>query len=96
MVANKNMVLTTGKPTPVCLTIILSLLNNFKCRQVDFIQAFTQAPIDCPIYMEIPEGYGIQNGQVTFIGEGNRNQDKTHVLKLLMNLYGLKQAGHNW
>jgi hypothetical protein len=41
----------------VRLTMILSLLKNFKCRQVDFVQAFTQAPIDCPVYMEIPAGY---------------------------------------
>jgi hypothetical protein len=76
--------------------MILSLLKGFKCRQVNFVQAFTQAPLDCPIYMEIPAGYSIVNNVLTFTGEQQRHTERTHVLKLLKNMYGLKQAGHNW
>ncbi len=76
--------------------MILGLIKNFKCQQVDFVQAFTQAPLDCPINMEIPAGYGVQDGQLIFTGEANHNSDKTYVLQLLKNMYGLKQAGHNW
>jgi hypothetical protein len=78
------------------MILTLSLLNNFKTRQVDFIQAYTQAPLDCPIYMEVPAGYSIQNGELTFTGEGNKNVDLTWVLELQQNMYGLKQAGCNW
>jgi hypothetical protein len=46
----------------VCLVLTMSLLNNFKTHQVDFIQAYTQASLDCPIYMEVPAGFSIVNG----------------------------------
>ncbi len=29
--------------------MILSILKNFKCGQVGFVQAFTQAPLNCPV-----------------------------------------------
>jgi hypothetical protein len=40
----------------VQLVLTLSLLNNFKTQEVDFIQDFIQAPLDCLIYMEVPPG----------------------------------------
>jgi len=35
------------------LILILSLITGMKSRQIDYIQAYTQAPIDCEIYMHI-------------------------------------------
>jgi hypothetical protein len=78
------------------MILTLSLLNNFKSRQVDFIQAYTQAPLDCPIYMEVPAGYSNQNGELTFTGEANKNAGRTWVLELKQKMYGLKQTGRNW
>jgi hypothetical protein len=65
--------------TTVWLTMILSILHGYKSHQVDFIQAFTQAPLDCPGYMEIRAGYTVKDGCLTFNGENCNNQDKTHV-----------------
>jgi hypothetical protein len=65
--------------------LTLSLLNNWYTRQIDFILAYPQAPIEFEMYMELPKGVEMKNG--------NR---KTHVLKLLKNLYGQKQAGRVW
>jgi hypothetical protein len=79
----------------VHLVFIMSLLNNFHTWQIDFVQAFTQAPIDCPIHIEVPAGFQIINGKLTFVNEKATKTGKTYVLKLL-NMYGLKQAGNNW
>jgi Reverse transcriptase (RNA-dependent DNA polymerase) len=53
-------------------------------RQLDFVLAFPQAPVETELYMEIPKG---------FVLEGDKSQ---YVLKLVNNLYGQKQAGRVW
>jgi hypothetical protein len=65
--------------------LTLSLLNEWHTRQIDFVLAYPQAPIEFDMYMELPKGVEMK--------DGNR---KTHVLKLLKNLYGQKQAGRVW
>jgi hypothetical protein len=54
-------------------------------RQIDFVQAYTQAPIECDMYMELSPGIGTKHGN-----------SKEYILKLLVNLYGQKQAGQVW
>ena len=70
--------------TSIRLFLILAIINKWHTRQIDFVQAYPQAPIQCDMYMEIPMGFEI---------DGDR---KSHVLKLKQNLYGQKQAGHVW
>jgi hypothetical protein len=53
-------------------------------RQVDFVMA-NPPPIEEDIYMEIPQGI-----------ETAKGKSKDMVLKLLKNIYGLKQAGRVW
>jgi hypothetical protein len=65
--------------------LTLALLNGWHTRQIDFVQAYPQAPIEFNMYMELPKGIEMK--------DGNR---KTHVLKLLKNLYGQKQVGRVW
>jgi Reverse transcriptase (RNA-dependent DNA polymerase) len=60
----------------VHLVIILVLLYRWEMLQRDFIIAYTQADVECDLYMKIPKGFTIKGG--------NR---KTHVIKLLLNLY---------
>jgi hypothetical protein len=69
----------------VRLIFTLSLLSDWNTKQVDFILAYPQAPIEFDMYMNLPKGIQMANG--------NKN---THVLKLLKNLYGQKQAGRVW
>ena len=57
---------------------------GWKTRQLDFVQAYPQAPIETDLYMEIPKG---------FLVNGDRT---TYVLKLVKNIYGQKQAGRVW
>jgi hypothetical protein len=66
------------------LFLILTLLNGWSSRQVDFVLAYPQADIECTLYMEIPRGFKFQ---------GSRS---THCLELKKNLYGQKQAGRVW
>jgi Reverse transcriptase (RNA-dependent DNA polymerase) len=49
-------------------------------RQLDVPQAFTQAPLEEVVYMEMPEGF-VEDGM---------------VCQLMMSLYGLKQGPRNW
>jgi histone deacetylase 1/2 len=65
--------------------LTLSLLNQWYTRQIDFILAYPQAQIEFDMYMELPKGIEMADGS-----------RKTHVLKLLKNLYGQKQAGRVW
>ena len=65
--------------------LILSVLNKWHTRQVDFVLAFPQAPIEYELFMKLSPGIKIK-------GVSNR----THCLQLLRNLYGQKQAGRVW
>jgi hypothetical protein len=81
----------------VCLTLILMTLLGYQSRQVDFVQAFSQADIDCDIYMKIPWGFVVQSGRLHFDPSHSACQQPSHhVLNLKKNLYGLCQAGYNW
>jgi hypothetical protein len=65
--------------------LVLSLLKGWKTRQLDFVLAYTQADVETDLYMKLPTAYSKPG--VT---------PQTHVLKLLKNLYGQKQAGRVW
>jgi hypothetical protein len=67
------------------LMIVFGILFNQAMRQIYFIMAYSQAPIEMDMYMELPQG----------IQTKHRNS-KDHVLKLLRNIYGQKQAGRVW
>ena len=64
--------------------LTLAIMNKWTTRQIDFVLAFPQAKVECPIYMEIPQGCNV---------DGNRN---THVLELKQNLYGSRQGSKIW
>ena len=70
----------------VRLLLILAITKGLKMRQVDYIQAFTQAELDDDVYMHIPAGFYYENPL-------NNNYK---VLKLKRNLYGLTVASRNW
>ena len=67
------------------LMIVFSIFFNRAMRQIDFVVAYPQAPIEIDMYMELPQGIQMRHGN-----------SKDHVLKLLCNIYGQKQAGHVW
>ena len=77
---------------PVASWMSIRLLLTFvvafgwHTQQVDYVAAYTQAPIDRDMYMEFPRGFTVPGGV----------DRKAFVLKLHRNLYGQKQAGRVW
>jgi hypothetical protein len=66
--------------------LIQSVLHNWHSRQLDFLMAYTQAPVERELYMEIPKGVTVKGGL-------DRSK---YALRLVKNLYGQKQAGRVW
>lgn len=67
------------------LLLILVLIHGWHTKQLDYVLAFTQAPVERDLYMKIPKGFEIEGSQP---GE--------YVFKLRRNTYGQKQAGRVW
>ncbi len=69
----------------ICLLIVIGILCGWALRQCNFIMAYPQAPIECDMYMELPQRIQIAEGD-----------SRDSILKLLKNIYGQKQAGCVW
>ncbi len=67
------------------LIIVFGIIFCWALWQVNFAMAYPQAPVEMDIYMELPQGIKTATGN-----------SKGHVLKLLKNIYGQKQAGRVW
>ena len=61
-------------------------MNNWFTKQIDFVQAFPQAPLDKPQFMKLPKGITIEGV----------DDPKDWVLEVKRNMYGGKDAGRNW
>lgn len=66
----------------VKIMITCSIHFGWSFCQVDFIQAYSQAPIEYDIYMKLPQGIVTHHGN-----------PKDHALQLLANPYCQKQGG---
>jgi hypothetical protein len=82
----------------VRLIMVLASTLELKSRQVDYQQAFPQAPLDDDVYMRIPEGwaYDCKNETLVQVCDVPEFRDKDYCIKLERNLYGCKQASRNW
>jgi Reverse transcriptase (RNA-dependent DNA polymerase) len=67
--------------TTILLILVFSLIYGWKTKQIDFDLAYTQADVECELYIEISNGFEV-------VGEHS-----DYVLKLKKNLFGQKQAG---
>jgi hypothetical protein len=65
--------------------LVMSALHGWHTKQIDYVLAFPQAPVEREIYMQIPKGFRIAEGST-----------RDYVLKLHKNVYGQKQAGRVW
>ena len=67
------------------LILTISLIKKWPTRQIDYILAFPQAPIERNLYLKVPHGYHIIN-----------DKKDNYALKIHNNLYGQKQASRVW
>src|SRR4029079_9869930 len=70
----------TGKYKSLRTLLSIAAKQDLELRQLDVPQAFTQAPLEEDVYMEMPPGFEIPG----------------MVCHLKQSLYGLKQAPRNW
>ena len=70
----------------VRMLLTLTAMHGWYTKQIDFVQAFAQAPIEKTLYMRIPAGVVLECG----------SDPRDYVLKLHRNIYGQKQAGRVW
>ena len=68
------------------LLLSIASLNKISTRSIDFVLAFPQADLEEPIHMELPAGFNPEDEE----------SKKGRVLKVVKNLYGLKNASLNW
>ncbi len=64
------------------MMLTLSVIHNLYTTSIDFTLAFLQAEVETTIYMEVPLGCEVPEGD--------------YVCMLLKNLYGLRQAAKTW
>ena len=75
----------TANLTSLRVLMQLAAQHDIILHQMDVKTAYLNAPIDCEIYMEQPEGFEVK-------AENEQNL----VCRLKKSLYGLKQSGRNW
>jgi Reverse transcriptase (RNA-dependent DNA polymerase) len=69
----------------VRLVVILAVLQGWITKQLDFVQAYPQAPVKQDLYLDIPKGCNIE-----------KESTSKWALQVLRNIYGQTQAGKVW
>ena len=77
--------------------LILSLIFGLESRQMDFINAFAQAPLKEEVFIELPKSYVKVKGENWLVHksklmDGMQPNGDDYVLFLNKSLYGLVQA----
>ena len=67
------------------LLTICAIVLNWRIHQVDFIIAYAQDPIKCDMYLQLPDVIETDSGSI-----------RTHIIKMLRNVYVQKQACKVW
>ena len=67
------------------MLLSLKAVHNWHTKQLDYVLAFPQAPVEKELFLHIPRGFDINDGD-----------NKSYVLKVHRNIYGQKQAGRVW
>ena len=66
------------------ILMTIAKLHNLHTKSIDFVQAYPQAELKSTIFLRSPPGVELAT------------ESEEMVLKLIRNLYGLKDAGRTW
>jgi hypothetical protein len=81
----------------VRMLLTLSEVYGWHARQIDFVLAFPQADVRTDVYMNIPEKFKVDaNGKLTIDENAPHPSKQSGVVKLIKNVYGLKDASKTW
>jgi hypothetical protein len=70
----------------VRMLLTMTVAHGWHTKQIDFVQAFAQAPVKKTLYMKIPAGMELMDG----------SNPSDYVLNIHINICGQKQAGQVW
>jgi hypothetical protein len=70
----------------VRMLLTMTAVHGWHTKQIDFVQAFAQAPVERTFYMKVPAGVKIEGG----------GDAKDYTLKIHRNICSQKQAGRVW
>lgn len=76
----------TARMTSIRMLVQIAAQENTLLHQMDVKSAYLNAPIDCELYLEQPQGFEIVS----------KSSNARLVCKLNKSIYGLKQSGRNW
>ena len=71
----------------VCLILAIAKLHNLDSKAVDFVLAFPQVDLEEDIWMYLPIGFQVDS-------HIEASSERSFLLKLNKNLYGLKQGSY--
>jgi Reverse transcriptase (RNA-dependent DNA polymerase) len=81
----------------VCVLLTLSEVFGWHARQIDFVLTFPQAEVKTDVYMHIPEKFRVNDAkQLVLDKEAPHPSKQQNVVKLIKNVYGLKDASKTW
>ena len=82
--------------TSIRFMMILSLIYKWETRQIDFVLAYPQAKVSHDIFMNVPEKFRVEKGELVYDPQALSPHKQKDKLKLIQNLYGLKDGGATW
>ena len=82
--------------TTIRFLLALALINDWHTLQVDFVLAYPQAKVSHDVYMLPPEKFICDANGLKHSASAPSPWQQKYRLKLLQNLYGLKDAGATW
>ena len=71
--------------TSIHILLTMIVLHNWNTKQIDYVQAFPQAPAGKDLYLKVTAGFEVEGGKK---GE--------YALKIHKNVYGQKKSGRVW